>query len=826
MSRSSFWELHRQLADCYVADMASLNGNGPNRQISPGSMTSPLPMPMTSPLLMQALRSNCSGESSKANSVLPRRYSLSQVSRTAQRSHQDDLDELAGSRRSGEDERFSEQILPQRRESHHVLYPGPRSITATLRSQRSHQDDLDELAGSRKHAEDERFSEQILPQRRLSNPPPPSSALHKELKPQPSRTRMVDCHSSPDLINALEDKEMATGPEAKFPEAKIRNNTPSLMTLLELQGLAVPEDGEITKVMLKPHGCWKTKQVQGFRSGTIRSRKILWNASTKANTSGEQETSTDSCWRQMWLHPSGGFRGFWNSVVALLVLYDLLLIPMTAFDVPRNDFMRTMDIGMPIFWCLDFVLTFFTGYYQHGQLIVDIKSIARTYATSWMLYDLSLIIMDFIFVILDYFLPSVFGVADWSRSLLMLRFLRLVRIMRAIKLRRGFAAFQDLLHSPATSLYLGFLINLGQLLILNHWMACAWYGIRWLHPDNNWVVKSGMDENEWPHQYLMCMLWSFCQLGVGESPLQPTNTTEMLLNCVIAFRSLITSATLISTMSNLIAGLRSLREDEATQFRLLRRFLAQNHIPHDVCHKVTQFLQHQFAKHQQSRSSDQRVPILDLLSGPLFRELQFERHRASLCKLPMLKDLLEAPDIQTLETLHSATRSLYQLVAATRDIIFLSGSRATSAYFKLGGTLVYYRDQGEQIVDDSLWVAEACLWTPWIHMGDFEAKSVSDLLCLDADSFCETLAKTWSTQLVASAYAVEFLAAMHRDHTWSDIYVDADRDSVNGSEEPLADLPLRTLCWGFCPRSFKKRGESAKVQSIVPDQTFAEPDLT
>lgn len=158
-----------------------------------------------------------------------------------------------------------------------------------------------------------------------------------------------------------------------------------------------------------------------------------------------------------------------------------------------------------------------------------------------------------------------------------------------------------------------------------------------------------------------------------------------------------------------------------------------------------------------ARSSDLRVPILDLLSGPLFRELQFERHRASLCKLPMLKDLLEAPDIQTLETLHSATRSLYQLVAATRDIIFLSGSRATSAYFKLGGTLAYYRDQGEEIVDDSCWVAEACLWTPWIHMGDFEAKSVSDLLCLDADSFCETLAKTWSTQLVASAYAVEFL---------------------------------------------------------------------
>ena len=54
-------------------------------------------------------------------------------------------------------------------------------------------------------------------------------------------------------------------------------------------------------------------------------------------------------------------------------------------------------------------------------------------------------------------------------------------------------------------------------------------------------------------------------------------------------------------MSNLIAGLRSIREDEATQFRLLRRFLAENHIRDDVSNKVTQFLQHQFAKSQKAR---------------------------------------------------------------------------------------------------------------------------------------------------------------------------------------------------------------------------------
>ena len=56
--------------------------------------------------------------------------------------------------------------------------------------------------------------------------------------------------------------------------------------------------------------------------------------------------------------------------------------------------MHAMDIGMPIFWSMDFILTFFTGYYQQGELISDFKKIAYQYAMHWMLYDLGLIALD------------------------------------------------------------------------------------------------------------------------------------------------------------------------------------------------------------------------------------------------------------------------------------------------------------------------------------------------------------------------------------------------------------------------------------------------
>ena len=59
---------------------------------------------------------------------------------------------------------------------------------------------------------------------------------------------------------------------------RLRSNTPSLMTLLELQGLVMPEDGDIMRVQLKPHQCWRQQKIHGLglQSGTMRSRKIVW----------------------------------------------------------------------------------------------------------------------------------------------------------------------------------------------------------------------------------------------------------------------------------------------------------------------------------------------------------------------------------------------------------------------------------------------------------------------------------------------------------------------------------------------------------------------
>ena len=61
------------------------------------------------------------------------------------------------------------------------------------------------------------------------------------------------------------------------------------------------------------------------------------------------------------LHPGGSFRTCWNLMMAACVLYDLLMIPLYAFDMPRILILDAADWLIQIFWNVDFIVSFFTG---------------------------------------------------------------------------------------------------------------------------------------------------------------------------------------------------------------------------------------------------------------------------------------------------------------------------------------------------------------------------------------------------------------------------------------------------------------------------------
>ena len=648
---------------------------------------------------------------------------------------------------------------------------------------------------------------------------PPGSRRHSKVRLSNASALSGAISSFGAQSFGLSSQDMPSVPPSVRVEELRGRRKQTMKTLADIQGVVGLDESEEVSLKtfdLKLHECWKVKSAKMPQSTGGKSRRMsveFAQPQTTAASNTDVEISQGFFSRFM-LHPGGLFRTVWNLTVALCVLHDLVLIPLSAFDLVETPFLLFLQWLVLLSWNCDLVVSLLTGFYRNGTLIMVPAQIWLHYAKTWMVFDVGLISLDWVLIGI-----GGGGAADRNsdqwQTLRLLRSLRLVRMLRMIKLRRAHEAFQEMLHSQASSLYFGLFSSLGYLLVLNHFIACGWFAVSHLS-DVNWVSELGLDSSGIEYQYLTCMNWAFAQLGVGSSSAKPVNSLEMAFCILIAFRSLMTSATLISTVSNLMAGLSKIKEDENTEFRLLRCYLKQNEIPQPLSQKVTQFLQHQYSLRQEARSADMEVPVLTLLSKQLQGELQFARYRQALCQLPVVDNLLQMPDLQVLQVMQRMSRTaISNAVVASKDVIFLAGAEAKAAYFTQSGSLTYFHDAGQESVDCNVWIAEVCIWTPWVYMGDLVAEDVSRLAILDVDEFCETLGVCWQTQNAARRYAQEFLETMRKQTTWTDVVKikpEIDDDDTSAQEDEATHAKASS---GFFSKLFG--GQRAPgMRSVVP----------
>jgi len=597
-------------------------------------------------------------------------------------------------------------------------------------------------------------------------------------------------------------------------------------SLLERKHLAAQEQGMTSRqgsmstnnleYVLEPYEAWKIELRKDYHLSEKRRQSMTNMALVAAKTSQLKENSvtvesrgsalkTDVKTRSA-IPPGGQFKTVWNMLIASCVLHDLIVIPLYVFEFKEVLFLTVLEWMTQLFWTADLITSSMTGFYEKGSLILDLKRSFFHYMKTWGPFDLALVTVGWLFIFME------FGDDDqasgdllaWSRTLRALRFLRFVRVLHWLKLRGVAEAFQEMFHSNVAFFYYSLIMAGMRLLILNHLLACCWYGIALLeHPNPNWVENAGLWNAPDLDKYLTSLNWSWAMLGVGLSNNLAANSIEVAFSVLVAFRSLMTYATLISSITTLSGALNKIKEDENSEFRLLRSYLAHNDIDQELSQKITRFLQHQYHLRQQARSAHLRVPLLDLLSNSLKGELDFARRNDAMLKLSYLDNLLPTEDVQVMQTMHNlATGAMEDVAAASGDFIFLGGSKATAAYLKLNGSLNYfYADRNEeekhQEVTDETWIAEICLWASWAYQGDLVAEDVSRLTVINVDAFCAILSQCYTTHTKAIEYSRDFIKNFKRKEELTDLQPSFDMFS-DFSEETV-EKSSATCCFRCCP---------------------------
>lgn len=518
------------------------------------------------------------------------------------------------------------------------------------------------------------------------------------------------------------------------------------------------ETSERSDISYEPRRCWTTDG--SSTPAPVRRRSISSFAPM------DKAPSFNGRWQPV--APFGRFRLVWDISSIVCLTLDLILLPLHAFSQWRAGATLTIfELLLHLFWAADIAVTFYTGFFLHGTLVLKRKLIAKNYMRGWLSFDVLYVALGLAWVVLQ-LSNDVQGEALSFMTALgcMQLCLRLIRLMRLSKMAESSKTrlTSDILIASASILQLS-----AQIMLNHHAIACIWYYVGTVGGSQGWVAVNSLDSRPILYRYTTSLNYLFCQLGFGGTGIEPGTTLERFFGLFTAVQALAIFSTLVASLTSHAAFLNKSGEERRNEFRLLRKFLARSQVDEELALRIQRFLEHAHALTKEVIDEIQ-VPLLRLLSKPLWRELRYAMYKHCLGEIGFVRSLSRSSVSDDLNS--DATRQLSQALSqrllAAGDTIFESGSMALDAYFLVKPS-VYNLGQLRQPVSDR-WVAEMGLWCPWLHLGELVTTEASVNVRLQVEKFSECLRRSWALLQLAQHYAAKFVQVMNEAVTITDIW--------------------------------------------------------
>jgi len=466
------------------------------------------------------------------------------------------------------------------------------------------------------------------------------------------------------------------------------------------------------------------------------------------------------------LSPSAPARLVWEIIGMPILGYDLAAMPLQVFSIAPclfTDFMLWLTL---LYWTIDLVATFFTGYYtKDGKLIMSFVKIA--------LHNLRFNFwIDLLVVSIDWFLICVgdsgdsalhtAGVARMSKLLRILRVFRVLRLLRLRKLRKIIHAIQDRVDSEYLAVVLNIIKNLLCVMMASHLVACLWYWVGTQAVDGypSWVTSYGIADADWQYSYLTSLHWSITQFTPGSMDVQPRNAMERALAVVLLLLAMMVFSMFVSSLTNSMMALQNIGSKNTRQLWLLRKFFRQNNISRDLSMRVTRYVNVVLVP-QLERVQRSDVTILSSLSPGLCMELQTELNLPHLVVHPFFAQFSK----QSFTVVCRLCRVAVEQASLSRgDVLFSAGRKATEMFFTIQGQLVYrLRSEAspDVILTKGQWCSEAVLWCPWVHHGAMRAKIECVIVTLNAAKFREVVTEHIIDLSFLQVYCTAFVQSLN-----------------------------------------------------------------
>lgn len=489
------------------------------------------------------------------------------------------------------------------------------------------------------------------------------------------------------------------------------------------------------------------------------------------------------------LRPHSGKRLFWDLLTGLFLFYDVITIPLQAFDMPAVALLVIVAYASACIWTVDLALSFCTGYEVDGYLEMRPPFVTRNFIKTWFVPDVLVVVIDWLLIVMEGVdhsgnrdNPGVLRLSKSNRVLRILRLLRLMRLTKAVKLKRK-------LLDNLSSMWLVSSVRLWRLILyivlMNHYVACGWYALHRVSRDAGWVRKYQIEGRGVLYEYLSSLHWSITQITPASMEINPTNEWERLYTICVLLFGLVVFSSFVSSVTTTMTSLWHLRHKRLNEELMLRQFLTDQKISRELGVRARKYFRENGQKNTARRTIESDVKFLVELPTTMLVSLHTEMYMPALTLHPLLMTYKVADKLIAQTLCHRAAKLSSYGVA---EHVFAQGTVAMEMYFVVWGRFAYFheRDQtghhvvghGDWVCDHhevgyGVWLCEGALWcATWRTHGRLEASIPSELVSLDARKFRALMIESVVPMATIQQYAGSYIQRCNRSDSENDFLLD------------------------------------------------------
>lgn len=318
-------------------------------------------------------------------------------------------------------------------------------------------------------------------------------------------------------------------------------------------------------------------------------------------------------WARFWFkcrHPHSLQHVIWDVISLLVVTYDSCQIPYTiAWDIQfkRDGILFWIYIATVFFWSFDLFVSFSTGFYSKGELVILFRQTARRYARTWMSCDICLLLLDYSLLLLP---------TSGLRMMKVIRIIRCMRALRVLKAGRILTYLEEIFDANALQiLYLVVVVmkTSGLVLAASHWLGCIWFYIgnnesQSLFGSQGWVYFYEMENFSNVELYVISLRWILGHIGTGVM-LFPQTTSERIFDCFIIMFALIVLGGAVSKISTTIQEINNVNDSKARRTREVKQYMKDQQLPVEMRGRVLRFVEYALSVEKTASLDPNLIPL-------------------------------------------------------------------------------------------------------------------------------------------------------------------------------------------------------------------------